>query len=227
MLHGGASLIRAELNLLEEVLNSGKGYQYLHLLSGQDLPIKTQEYIHNFFLQNNGFEFIGIDSEIFNYEKRIRFFYPLQEYIGRSNNFCVKVYNKINIVIQQVFHVRRNRGINFQKGPNWFSITKDFAKYVVERRNWIERVFANTYCADEIFLQTVFINSPYVDKRFNSQIDGLSSYLRLVDWKRGNPYVWKSFDLDVIDSSPCLYARKFDCNIDTEVIDRISNRYSD
>ena len=34
-------------------------YAYYHLLSGADLPIKSQDYIHEFFHKNSGKEFVG------------------------------------------------------------------------------------------------------------------------------------------------------------------------
>ena len=44
---GGYSQIRAELILLSGAIK--RQYQYYHLLSGEDLPIKTQQEIHQFF----------------------------------------------------------------------------------------------------------------------------------------------------------------------------------
>lgn len=43
---GGFSLVKAELNLLEEATKNN--YRYYHLLSGQDLPIKSQNEIYVF-----------------------------------------------------------------------------------------------------------------------------------------------------------------------------------
>lgn len=44
---------------------------------------------------------------------------------------------------------------------------------------------------------------------------------RLIDWNRGNPYVWHSDDYDLIKSSPCMFARKFDLNVDSEIIEKV------
>ena len=54
------SMLEAEYALFHAVKDSGQSYAYHHLLSGVDLPIKTQDYIHQFFLENNGKEFVGI-----------------------------------------------------------------------------------------------------------------------------------------------------------------------
>lgn len=37
-------------------------YDYLHILSGEDLPLKSQTYICDFFQKNNGKEFIKIEN---------------------------------------------------------------------------------------------------------------------------------------------------------------------
>ncbi len=57
---GNLSQIKAEYVLFEEALKHGP-YAYYHLLSGQDLPIKSQDYIHQFFHEHQGKEFVGIN----------------------------------------------------------------------------------------------------------------------------------------------------------------------
>ena len=45
---GDISLVKVEYLLFESALSHGP-YAYYHLLSGTDLPIKSQDYIHAFF----------------------------------------------------------------------------------------------------------------------------------------------------------------------------------
>lgn len=47
---GDYSQIKLELLLFETAYKNSK-YTYFHLLSGVDLPIQTQDYIHRFFLK--------------------------------------------------------------------------------------------------------------------------------------------------------------------------------
>ncbi|NLV29722.1 MAG: hypothetical protein GXY47_01095, partial [Acidobacteria bacterium] len=48
--------------------------------------------------------------------------------------------------------------------------------------------------------------------------------LRLIDWgrmeNRMSPRVWRREDFDILASSDCLFARKFDPQVDAAVIDR-------
>ena len=55
---GGDSMVKCEYALLKEAF--ARGYQYYHLLSGVDFPIKSQAYIHDFFDQNKGTSYLHI-----------------------------------------------------------------------------------------------------------------------------------------------------------------------
>ena len=54
----GFSMIEAEYLLFENAFLN-RPYSYYHLLSGVDLPLKSQSEIHVFFTDNAGKEFIG------------------------------------------------------------------------------------------------------------------------------------------------------------------------
>lgn len=58
---GGHSQIKCEMLLLKSSVP--KHYKYYHILSGVDLPIKTQDEIHDYFDMNYGKNFIGFDDE--------------------------------------------------------------------------------------------------------------------------------------------------------------------
>lgn len=224
---GGYSQIDAEIALLKYATKHGR-YAYYHLLSGQDLPIKDNDYIHKFFDDNSGKEFVQFQSEKFSYDNRIRYYYFFQDMIGRNKKNPLWVLNKLFVKIQKVFRVYRNKGIAFQKGANWFSVTDDLARYVVKREPWIKRTFRFSYCCDEVFLQTLIINSDYknrlMQKKFN---DDTSSIARLIDWKRGKPYVFRDCDYKELMQSDCLFARKFDETVDKKIIERIKDSLED
>ena len=46
---GGYSQIKCELKLLKSAIEHN--YDYYHLISGVYLPLKTQDYIHNFMIK--------------------------------------------------------------------------------------------------------------------------------------------------------------------------------
>lgn len=223
---GGTSQIYCELNLLKEAINNGN-HQFYHLLSGSDLPIKSQNEIICFFTDNYGKEFIRFEKPEYSYIDRTKFYYPLQERIGRTQNLGLKCIGTILKYIQMFFHVHRNQGIEFQKGTSWFSITDEFARYVVEKESWIRSAFKNTFCCDEVFLQTILINSPYKDNLYHTKFDNdPHAIMRLIDWRRGTPYTFRSADKEELFTSDMMFARKFDSEIDQDIIKEISDRFS-
>lgn len=220
---GGYSQINAELLLLKNAIESNE-YAYYHLLSGQDLPIKSQSYIHDFFEKNNGLEFVRFENESFQYYDRTKYYYWLQDRVGRKHKFLT-----ISLkTIQQKCHINRNKDITFQKGSNWFSITDSLARYVVSKEDWIKKTFHDTICCDEVFLQTIIVNSAFKDRLAQTTFnDSNEMFMRLIDWERGNPYIFTISDLNEIESSPMLFCRKFSSEVDVAIIDTIVNLFQE
>ena len=44
---------------------------------------------------------------------------------------------------------------------------------------------------------------------------------RLIDWERGNPYVFRKEDFALIKSSPAMFARKFNLTVDGDIVDMV------
>ena len=58
---GGYSQIVAYMQLLKEA--AVNNYDYYHLISGVDFPVKPMSYIYDFFERNNGTEFIQLADD--------------------------------------------------------------------------------------------------------------------------------------------------------------------
>lgn len=220
---GSFTQIECEMELIRSATNNGE-YQYLHLLSGLDLPIKSQDEIHNFFDEYNGKEFLDIETEENDRytRSRCRYYWFFQKYNARHSKKTVfNLLEGISVRIQRTLKLNRiPNEIEIKKGANWFSITGAFAKYIVSLDEKIKKHFKYTFCADEVFMQTILYNSDFRKNLFIST-DGDPVNRRLIDWKRGNPYVFRKEDIDMIESSHCLFARKFDNEIDSEIISEI------
>jgi Core-2/I-Branching enzyme len=223
---GDFTQIESELTLLKEAVKSN--YKYYHLLSGVDLPLKSQDYIHEFFNKNSGKEFVHFcrDEQTKKVLYRIKHYHFMKHY--RSKNKCaslvVRILNKISNVLQSPFSRNLVNDIEIKYGANWFSITNDFALYVLSKEEWIRKNFKHTYCADEIFLQTILYNSKFRENIFHKNMDdNYIACMRYIDWNRGNPYTFRENDIDDLINSDKLFARKFSAELDKKVIDRISN----
>ena len=220
---GHSSLVNAELKLIKTAILNVE-YEYLHLISGVDLPLKKQSEIHKFFEDNKGKEFVGFSNLKNNYEDRVKYYYWLQKY--EKNSKIIAKLQEILTKFQKILKVNRlkNSNINIQKGCQWVSITGDFAKYIIKQEKWIQKFFANTNCSDELLMQTILINSPFAKNIYN-KYDEYKSCLREIDWERGSPYVWKKEDKDILLSSNNIFARKFDENVDKEIMKIIMNNF--
>lgn len=222
---GDYSQVATEIELLKTAVineNKDKPFSYFHLISGVDLPVKSNEYIHRFFDENNGKEFIHFTSNEVDAlsVNRIRYYHFFR---SRRNTFT-KMMSQALLRAQKLLGVDRLKGtdIKVQKGCNWFSITGDFAHYVVDSFGSYEKYFKHSYCCDEVFLQTIFVNSPFKDNLYMPNCNNNhDACMRFIDWKRGNPYVFRKDDFESLKSTPCVFARKFDLNTDGEIIDMI------
>lgn len=222
---GDFSQVKCELILLAEVdkmQKSGRVYDYVHLISGADLPIKSNDEIHRFFNENAGRQFVHFtaDNVSESSEGRIRYYHLFR----RHRNLFTKILAQIALRVQMLCGVNRlkNKNIKVQKGCNWFSITGAFAAYIAQASKPLEKIFRFSYCGDEVFVQTALLNSPFADDVYMKNCgNNHLACARLIDWQRGNPYVFKMQDFDLIKNSPAMFARKFDMDVDSEIIDKV------
>lgn len=225
---GDYSQILCEMTLIKAAVKKEQ-YQYLHLLSGVDLPIKSQRYIFDFFDRNDGYEFIDIDKDADDQhiQARCRYYWLFQKQNARhTKKSLFRIMEGISVRVQKKVGVCRvSPEVQVKKGANWFSITGDFANYVVESEAFIRKQFRFSFCGDEVFLQTLLWNSDYRNRLYNAQ-DNESLSRRLIDWKRGKPYVFKISDIDMLEESSCIFARKFDKEVDFNIIELINSRHN-
>ena len=124
--------------------------------------IRDRDRIIQFFEEHRGEEFISFASS-YSFQTRVQYYHIFQEICGRSRNIFLRGGNRIFLLLQRLFRIHRNKNIRFQFGSNWFSITDSLARYVVEQEKWIKKIFRYTRCCDEVFLQTLVINSKFRD----------------------------------------------------------------
>lgn len=221
--------ILCELDLLRAATSNGQ-YDYYHLLSGSDLVIKSQDEIHQFYDQNKGSEFVAFDEQQIDdhYLERVKYYYFFQDVYGRNrrNLFLIGLYavDKILLSFQKLLKIDRIKegALQFQKGANWFSITHELATHVIQQEQWIHKTFQYSLSGDELFLQTLIINSGFREKLPHPEHLEENLNMRLIDWSRGKPYTWRKEDLPILIHSNMFFARKIDPSIDSEIIALVS-----
>ena len=216
---GDYSQIECELQLIKRAVLGE--YDYYHLMSGVDMPLKSQDEIHEFFNQNNGTLFVHFDSEKVS-ETELKKVKKYHFIISKNKNIIKKLLSKILMAVQFFIDRTKKRDFTFQKGANWFSITNDFACYLLEQEEFIKKTFKHTLCCDEFFLQTVLYNSPFKDKIVKDNFcNNYQNILYCIDWERGSPYVYTMDDLDMLLSSNMFFARKFDYEKHGDIVDAL------
>lgn len=217
------SQTEVELSLLSFATEHSK-YKYYHLLSGSDLPIKTQDEIHKFFEDKDN-EFIGIcPNEVYYSVRRVKYYHPFTHNRFYRKNKLLKIADRGFEYLQRLFCVDRlkNKQIKIIDGWQWFSITDNFARYIINQKDYIKDTFSKSIASDELVMQTMIYNNEEFYKRIYNDKDLVKGSLRYIDWKRGKPYTFRKEDFEeIINQQEAVFARKFDPNVDSEIIDKI------
>ena len=215
---GDYSQIQVELELYSfaKQCATSEGYQYYHLISGQDMPIKDQNYIHNFFENHKGKEFIGFFQGDTSQEltRKVGCYHLFPKSFSKDRKINVhSLLRALFIRIQLLFGGTRNKDIEIVRGTNWVSITNDFVEYILSHREEIKRRYKYTFCADEVYKHTLCWNSKFKNRVFdiNNEARGC---MRCINWiVSSNKSFLPSFTMDDYNrlrDSDALFARKFD-----------------
>lgn len=212
-------MISATVNLARTALSQSDERSYFILISGQDFPIKSNAYIHDFLNAGFGVEYIqneplprkawklngGLD--------RVNYKWFIDELGLKESHqsYLTQIQNK---------SLRKYDFIPYG-GSQWWCLTANCIKFIL---NLIQHdslntyhFFENSFIPDELFFQTAIMNS-----RFSAYVK--NNNYRFINWTDGPNYpkIFTSQDYDQIMSSEKLFARKFDLSLDAEIIDRIS-----
>lgn len=226
---GNIGFIKATLNILKEA--NLRDFDYISIVSGQCLLIKSKEEIEDILKKNNGKEFIGIDKnpKMSELDDRVKYEYPELFYKSKEKNYLLKIKKRIQVKLKLF-----KKNINYDKLPklyrgcNWFTLSKECVKYIceyVEQNPEFLEAFEKSFCSDEIFFQTIIMNSKFKENiyKLNEECHETKMALRYIDWESGPEYprILKNEDLEKLKNSECIIARKFDKNLDIELFEKI------
>lgn len=224
---GDAVFIDVILSLLRQAVATE--HAYYHLLSGADLPLKSQREIHAFFAARAGQEFVDFDCEVADetmLRQRIGRWH-LRQPVHPLAKKLYRVAEPLWLDLQKLLRVDRLKNCDtvFQKGAVWFSISHTCAVFACAEADKYRAHYQKSICADELWLQTVLVHSPFMDKRaFSGFGDECAATMRYVDWSEGgrSPRVLRLADYETLKNSGMLFARKFDSSNDDGLIRRIT-----
>lgn len=210
---GNYSQVATELFLYKKA-SQYREYEFYHLLSGSDFPIKSQKNIHDFFSKYQGENFIQIvplDKETKEIQRRVRYYHF---FVRKSKKFgfIFSFLRKATLVPQMLLKVHRNKRVKFFYGANWSSLTHEFVKYLIAQESWIHKTFHHVNSADELYRQTVIKKGDF--KVHSEQKDTSLSISRYIDWMdcSGSPRELEIEDFEKIKETEACFARKLGKN---------------
>jgi hypothetical protein len=228
--------VLATIKGIQEVFNKNISFDYMFLLTGQDYPIKSNAYIEKTLQENKGKEFIKYHSLPHDrwegkYEgfRRIDYwhFYLFNKYFcfPEKRSFNNRVISLLWSFLILLFPKTRKFPEGFEPfgGSGYWSLTRECVEYIhnfIKQNRAFVNFFKYVYIPDEMFFQTIILNSPFKDSVFDDD-------LRCIDWSGRNgfyPGIWCKDDMEILSKSTALIARKFDTTIDSEILDMIDTK---
>jgi hypothetical protein len=208
---GGWGHVRATLKGLADVLEHSAGFDYLVLLTAQDYPLRSSPAIEQFLGGAGGRTFMNHWPLPF----------PLWEPRGgldRLEDWHLITYRKLHLALP--LRRRLPGGLRPYGGGAYWCMARPVAEHVhefVQRNPDYVRFFKHVFVPDELFFQTIVLNSPLRDSVVNDN-------LRFIDWSENpGPTILRMEHLPKLLDSGKLFARKFDATIDAAILDALDH----
>ena len=223
--------VEATLEGIRTILGMGLEFDYIVLLTGQDYPIKSNKQIHDALDESNGTSFIenfALPSDRWKSESggmdRLNQLYF--NWLGRRR----KVLNTQK-VIPRFFHdglmraaealqIRTRLPENYTVfgGSSYWCLTRECIEYIdqfVNHNPAYVKFFRQATIADEMFFQTILMNSPLTDRLINND-------MRFIVWttSASPKIITRHFFAELISTND-FFARKFDATVDAEIMDML------
>jgi hypothetical protein len=203
------SQVEAALDGIRALLEWPERLDYGILLTGQDYPLRPPRLIERRLEETDGRSFLSYRPSTGRFLKRVTRRHWHGTVLGRR----VRLPNRL-----MPFSVKRSlpEGLEPFHGSAHWCLSRECLEYVVARDPETIEFFRWSSSPDEALFQTILLSSPLASTLVNDD-------LRYVDWSEGgaSPRVLTTYDLDRMLASHCLFARKFDPGVDSEVIDAL------
>jgi len=205
---GGNNHLKAILMLVEEALRDGMGY--CHLITGQDYPLNGPEallaegekkinYLNYVQLPRSDWKDGGFDRLVY---------YNLFDLFNGRTKWGRRMIHYI-VAIQRIVSFKRRipMELPWYGGMTYWSLTRECLEYAMRyaaEHPRFMKAFDHSFCAEEIFFQTVLLNSPFSDAIVNDD-------RRFIVWEfrdGNNPATLDERDYKSVATSPAFFMRK-------------------
>jgi hypothetical protein len=237
------NIVKATLNLIKNVL-SNHDSGFCILISGNDYPIKSNEFIDSFLKTRINTIFIDANDAYSNWPDfnerieayRINLSYKRYDALSLYPKFKLRLFKRfflgqISIIeLFKVSFIRRklNLDLKYYGGSQWWamdiSYLSEIFNYVNKNRRKLFSFFKYSYTPDEFFFHSIIM---HLFGGHNNPIQ-IHDTITYVDWKRTNctlPVTFTSDDFGELMRLPDykLFARKFDAEIDDKILNMIDH----
>lgn len=219
---GRFSQVQQILNSFKEIKDSETEYSHVIFISGQDYPIVSIDTVLGFLKEHKGQSFVDYhlvskdrDNEWNKViHRRFEYWYFLPE-----NDIRSKI--SVRRFLKMMGYRRKYPFTDIYYGACWFTFSSEAIEYVlkyIDNHTDIINFFSHTGCADELFFQSILMNSPLKEKIVNN-------HFRYIDWEEGgkSPKDLTIADFDKIKNSDAWFARK----INPQIEDGLTNLLDD
>jgi hypothetical protein len=216
---GGFSQVEATLNSLRQVVREVPQFDKVVFLSAQDFPLLPNGRLKQELARVAGRELI--DSNPIRpggWPVAFRYQYFYREGSGRGQRLACALANRVLRLCNRTRRLPRN--LEPYGGSSWWALSRPCLLALLER---IERepaivgFFRTVLCPDELFFQTLVMNSPFRDKV-------LPNNFRYIQWpEQGarNPKVLEEADFERIRASDAHFCRKLDSRLSAGLLPRL------
>ncbi len=209
---GGYSMVQAELSGIKYLLQIDAEWDFFINLSGQDFPLRSQEFIRSFLTANKGNNYIKVANQA---SERPDTMNRIENYfVETPTGFTGTPYRRdyMEDVISYI-------------GGQWMILTRDCCEFISNSAEVkkFEDYYLNTLIADESFFQTVLMNTSFKGNIIN---DDKRAIIWIPDGDiKLRPKTFTTDDIDFLLTGDNLFARKFDDNVDSNIIGLVEDNW--
>jgi hypothetical protein len=208
----GFGHVRATLKGIADALENRPDFDYLVLLTGQDYPLRSPRRLERVLGSAQGKSFLTWQPLPWSgWEPRGG--------MDRIEDWHLVTYRKAHASLP--LRRRIPGGLAPYGGGAYWCLERRAVEYAydfVQRTPEYLRFFTHVLTPDELFFQTILLNSPLRDTIVND-------HLRFIDWSEDPaPTILRMEHLPAMIGSGKLLARKFDTTIDAQILDELDAR---
>lgn len=218
---GTFSQVQAVLNSLRQILAEVPDFDKVLFLSAQDFPLLSNAALKDELARLRGRELldtvaIGRAPGEWAADYRYQYLYPQGG--ARLRRVACALANRA----MRATGIKRRmpQGLQPWGGSSWWALSRDCVGMLLERAGrepGLVRFFGTVSCPDEMFYQTLVMNSPFRERV-------LGTNLRYVQWPEDgarNPKVLDEGDFDRIAASRAHFCRKLDSRASAGLMARL------